>query len=50
MRADSERLVMRLCENCNRLKKKCRGNTKSDRCIKCVRLDRKYDLAFLIMK
>ena len=49
-RADSERLVMRSCENYNRLKKKCRVNTEFDRYIKCVRLDRKCDLTFFVVK
>ena len=45
-RTDPSRLVMRLCENCNHLKKKCRVNTESDKCIECIRLKRKCDLIF----
>ena len=49
-RANSRRLVMRSYKNYNRLKKKCRVNTEFDRYIKCVRLDRKCDLTFFIVK
>ena len=42
----SKRIVMRLCENCSRLNKKCRVKNKSNKCIKCVRLDRRCDLSF----
>ena len=49
-RTNSKRLVMRFYENCNRLKKKCRVSTKFDRYIKCIRLDRKCDLTFFVVK
>ena len=49
-RANSERLVMRFYKNYNRLKKKCRVSTESNRYIKCVRLDRKCDLTFFVVK
>ena len=45
-RVGSSRLVMRSCENCNHLKKKCRVSTESDKCIECIRLRRKCDLTF----
>ena len=48
-RVDSNRLVMRFCENYNHLKKKCRVNIESNKCIKCIRLRRKCDLIFLMM-
>ncbi len=49
-RMSSERAVMRLCEHCSRLQKKCRVDNEFDRCIECVRLDRKCDLTFSMMK
>ena len=49
-RTRSERIVMRPCNNCNRLNKKCRVNNKFDRCVKCVRLNRKCDLSFFAVK
>ena len=48
-RADSNRLVMRSCENYNHLKKKYRVNIESDKCIECIRLKRKCDLTFSMM-
>ncbi len=49
-RTDSERAVMRSCEHCSRLQKKCRVDNDFDRCIECVHLDRKCDLTFSMMK
>ena len=40
------RIVMRPCDNCSRLGKECRVGNESDKCIECVRLHRKCDLAF----
>ena len=37
---------MRPCDNCSRLNKECRVGNESDRCMECVRLNRKCDLAF----
>ena len=48
--SESERIVMRFCENCNRLNKKCRVKKKSNKCVKCVRLDRRCDLSFSIVE
>ena len=44
--SELKRIVMRFCENCNRLNKKCRVKKKSNKCVKCVRLDRECDLIF----
>ena len=41
-----ERIVIRSCENCNGLNKKCRVKKKSNKYVKCVYLDRKCDLIF----
>ncbi len=49
-RTSSERAVMRLCEHCSRLQKKCRVDNETDRCIECVHLDRKCNLTFSMMK
>ncbi len=49
-RTSSERAVMRLCEHCSRLQKKCCVDNETDRCIECVHLDRKCDLTFSMMK
>ncbi len=49
-RTSSERAVMRLCEHCSRLQKKCHVNNETDRCIECMHLDRKCDLTFSMMK
>ncbi len=49
-RTGSERAVMRPCEHCSRLQKKCRVGNDFDRCIECVRLDRKCNLTFSMMK
>ncbi len=49
-RTNSECIVMRSCEHCSHLQKKCRVDNESDRCIECVRLDRKCNLTFLMMK
>ncbi len=49
-RTNSERAVMRLCEHCSRLQKKCRVGNETDRCIECVYLDRKCNLTFFVMK
>ena len=49
-RMNSERAVMRSCEHCSRLQKKCRVDNDFDRCIECVRLDRKCNLTFSMMK
>ena len=38
-RTSSERAVMRSCEHCSRLQKKCRVDNKFDHCIECVHLD-----------
>ena len=45
-----ERIVMRPCNNCSRLNKKCRVNNEFDQCVKCVRLNRKCDLSFFVVK
>ena len=49
-RTNSERAVMRFCEHCSRLQKKCRVGNEFDRCIECVHLDRKCNLTFSMMK
>ncbi len=49
-RTSSERAVMRSCEHCSRLQKKCRVDNDFDRCIECVHLDRKCNLTFSMMK
>ena len=35
-RTSSERIIIRLCDNCNRLNKECRVRTESNKCVKCV--------------
>ena len=49
-RTSSERAVMRLCEHCSRLQKKCCVDNEFDRCIECVHLDHKCDLMFLMIE
>ena len=49
-RMSSERAVMRFCEHCSRLQKKCRVDNEFNRCIECVHLDCKCNLTFLMMK
>ena len=49
-RTNSERAVMRSCEHCSRLQKKCCVDNEIDRCIECVHLDRKCNLTFSMMK
>ena len=43
-------IVMRFCDNCNRLEKKCQINNELNKCIKCVRLHQKCDLTFFAVK
>jgi len=49
-RTSSEHAVMRSCEHCSRLQKKCRVDNEFNRCIECVHLDRKCNLTFSMMK
>jgi len=49
-RMSSEHAVMRSCEHCNRLQKKCHVDNEIDRCIECVHLDHKCNLTFSVMK
>ena len=45
-----ERIIMRFCKNCYRLNKKYRIKKNLNRYIKCLRLNRKCNLTFLIIK
>ncbi len=47
---NSERAVLHSCEHCSRLQKKCCVNNEFNHCIKCMHLDRKCNLTFLMMK
>ncbi len=49
-RTSSEHAVMCFYEHCSYLQKKCRVNNEFNRCIKCVHLDCKCNLTFLMMK
>jgi len=49
-RTSSERAVMRSCEHCSHLQKKCRVDNEINRCIECVHLDCKCNLTFSMMK
>jgi len=49
-RTSSEHAVMRSCEHCSRLQKKCRVNNEFNHYIECVHLDRKCNLTFSMMK
>ncbi len=49
-RTSSERAVMRSCEHCNRLQKKCYVDNEFNRYIECMHLDCKCNLTFLMMK
>ncbi len=42
--------VMHSCEHCSCLQKKCRVNNEINHCIKCVHLNCKCNLTFLMMK
>ncbi len=46
----SERAVMRSCEHCSRLQKKCHVDNEFNHCIECMHLDRKCNLTFSMMK
>ena len=46
----SKRIIMRLCENCSRLNKKCRVKKELNKCVKCVRFDRRCDFFFSIIE
>ena len=45
-----KRIIMRFCKNCSCLNKKCRVKKKSNKYIKCVRLNYKCDLIFLTVE
>ncbi len=49
-RINSERAIMRFCEHCSRLQKKCHVNNKFNHCIECMHFDHKCNLTFSIMK
>ena len=49
-RMNFERAVMRSCEHCSRLQKKCRVNNEFNHCIKCMHLNHKCNLTFSMMK
>ncbi len=49
-RTNSEHAVMHFCEHCSCLQKKCHVNNEINHCIKCIHLNRKCNLTFLMMK
>ncbi len=49
-RTNSEHVIMCSCEHCSHLQKKCRVDNEFNHCIKCVHLDCKCNLTFLMMK
>ena len=49
-RTNFERIMIRLYNNCSRLNKKYRVKVELNKCVKCVRLDRKCDLTFFAIK
>ena len=48
--SELKRIIMRSCENCSRLNKKCWIKKKSNKCVKCVRFDRRCDLFYSIVE
>ena len=47
---NSKRIIIRLYKNFSRLNKKYYVKKKSNKCVKCVRLNCKYNLTFLTVK